>query len=326
LRPASSSNNTNLDVASILSSIRKVEADADWDGISAAVQIKMHYPKVDVRIGNSKEVTSDIHTLVLDQGTKGEGWVVDHHPINAKCKNLLSFCESGEKPTSTLVYNLLPEKNDTDLMLSATAEITDGLYSYGLESGSLKLLSKKDSYYFRDSNRSTQYMVDKEIYAMADIFALISLHIPQAALRVGIEAYESRPKNVEELTALLNKNEAGLVEDYFAFMRNFSEDHFKYYKIDNYDVRIGEARNIGKFSYFALSRMLTKYPGNYILFRGKRVSMRTNDQKLFDTTVKVLDKNVVSYGGRKGWHGIILKEEMSYRKFLGIMEKGIVSK
>jgi hypothetical protein len=315
------------DVSDILSSIKTVVVDADWDGISSAIQIKMHYPHVEIKITNTKKVPSDINTLVIDQGTDGEGWLIDHHPLNGNAKNLLNFCESGELPASTLTYNILPEKNNIDLLLSATAEITDGLYDYGFKHGSLKLLMENQPVYFKNSRLRSQFLMDKEIFIMADIFASLALHMPDSTLRIGLEAYQAQPQSSEELKALLNGNELKLVDDYFAFMENFPENLFQRYLVNGYSIQVANAESIGKFSLFAMERTRAKYPGNYLLLNGSRISMRTNDAMLFNTVRTMLDERVLSYGGRKEWHGIRLKEKLDYQEFVSIIEKtqGVVN-
>lgn len=313
--------NARLDHGVILSQIKKVEADQDWDGISAAVQIKTHFPEVEIHISDNKLVDSDSETLVLDKGTFGEGWVIDHHPVNMKSKNILHFCPSGDASTGRLTYEILPKKSDNDLFISATAEIADGLYEHGLLHGSLKALQEKEPNYFKKSKKINQFMVEKEIYLMADIFCILSTNMPESALRLGLDSYKSRPSNAEELVGLLTPKALKLVGEYMTFMENFPEDLFEHRKIKFYDVNVADARNIGKFSHVALARTRITYPGNYLLFRGDRISVRTNDSLLFDTLVKVMGSHVLSYGGRKEWHGIRLKNKMDYSYFLDLMDK-----
>lgn len=321
MKPVPRFSNAKVNTGRILSTINTVEADLDWDGISSAIQIKKHYPKVRIRISDRKSVPSNEQTLVLDKGTYGNGWVIDHHPINMKSKNLLNFCPSGDTPTGRLTYEALPNKNETDLFLSATAEISDGLYEYGMLHGSIKELLKKKPFYFKRSEKVNQFMVTKEIYLMSDIFCVVANDSPKSALDLGLKLYSEKPRNAKELIKLLNSKESKVVNEYLLFMENFPDDLFEHHKIRSHDVSVADARRIGKFSHIALQRTRTKYPGNYVLFRGDRISLRTNDTLLFDVLIEVLGKNVLSYGGRKDWHGIRLKKAMPYTKFLKIIDK-----
>lgn len=321
MKPVPRLSNASPDYIAVLSKIKKVEADNDWDGISSAIQIKHHFPEIYVRISGEKSVPSDEETLVLDMGTNGMGWVIDHHPINSKSKNLLNFCPSGDVSTGRLTYEVLPEKTAADLFISATSEISDGLYEYGLLHGSLKELSQKEPYYFKKSEKTDQFMIKKEIFVMSDIFSTLAMNMPDSVFKLGAKLYENTPKNTEELKALLSPKEAALVEEYLSFMDAFPENLFKPHKLKSYEISVADARDIGKFSNIALARTRMKYPGNYLLFRGNHISLRTPDLTLFETMISVLGDNVRMSGGRKEWHGITLKEEMSYSHFLAILDK-----
>ncbi|MGI0100882.1 MAG: hypothetical protein ACREBH_04170 [Candidatus Micrarchaeaceae archaeon] len=302
--------------ASVLSSIKKVEADADWDGISAAVQVKRNFPEVDIKISDQKDVPSDISTLVLDKGTYGDGWVVDHHPSSVNCRNIFRFCPNGEVPTSTLIYNTLQKRDEQGLMLSASAEISDGLYEYGSAHGSLKALYGAYPNYFKRSRSHSQCMVDKEIYVMADIFSVLSFNMPQSAFRIGLDVYDSKPKDSAGLVSLLQNDEKKLISEYFSFMDG-NIDMFRQHRLLGREVLVGDGTKTSRFAYAALGKALVNRPGNYMLFMGDKMSVRTDDSGLFDLILERLNGKVSASGGRMGWYGLKFSERMSYGELMG---------
>ncbi len=303
----------------ILRTIRRIEADDDWDGISAAVQIMRHFgiPLENVSISSKKVVPSDEQTVVLDKRTSGDGWVVDHHTTQTPLKNVLSFCEDGLTPTSTLVYQLLPEKNQTDLFLSATAEITEGLDEHGWQHGSLRELCRRYPDYLQSSLLKSQFVRREKIYPIADVVALVAMEEPYEALKLGPQLSPRHVASVDDLKVMLNERQQKRVEKYFEFMEDFSTDRFASINVDGYTTRVADAATL-EFPLPALARMEREFPENYLLYRGanKGVSVRTYDRQFVETVVRKLGSHVKSYGGRVNWWGIGLHGDIGYDKFL----------
>ncbi|HLE07450.1 MAG TPA: hypothetical protein VI933_02390 [archaeon] len=303
----------------ILNMIKKIEADDDWDGISAAVQMMRHLeiPPERVSISPKKVVPSDAQTVVLDKRTSGDGWVVDHHTTDSPLKNILAFCENGLTPTSTLVYRLLPEKDETDLFLSATAEITEGLDEHGWKHGSLGELCRKYPKYLQPSPLKSQFVRKEKIYPIADVVALVAMEEPYEALKLGPKLSPRHVADAGDLKAMFNVKLQKRVDEYFEFMENFPTDRFFPMDFDGYAARIGNASDF-RFPLPALARMEREFPGNYLLYKGanKGLSVRTYDRQFVETVVRRLGTNVKSYGGRVSWWGISLHNDIGYNKFL----------
>ncbi|MGD0729383.1 MAG: hypothetical protein ABR981_04880 [Candidatus Micrarchaeaceae archaeon] len=307
---------TNGDVLKILRSIKTVEADNDWDGISSAAQIKHYFPDVTVRISGDKIVPSDQSTLVLDKWTNGEGWIVDHHTTSPyTTKNVLLFAESGEIPTSRLVYLLLEKSSNQDLFISSTAEITDDLYRTGLEEGSLSELKARMPNYFEKSKLANQFLKSEEIYTIADMLAIISQELPDYALRLGLSFYERIPNNSEELKEMLNPENRKFIDNYENFMANVDSIKFEELELMGKRVNVLDRREIGKFYLPVLEVVRRKRKGNYILFRGNAVSVRTRDKQLLEAVLDNLKSVSSGYGGRADAYGIKLKSPMNYEQF-----------
>lgn len=300
----------------ILQSIKKVETDDDWDGLSAAIQFKHHHPKVKVNISEKKTVDSDKRTLVLDKWTEGNGWLVDHHvSSDYKNANVLMFSESGEVPTSRLVYLLLDRKNRVDLFLSATAEITDMLNRSGRKRGSLSELEKVAPGYFVKSKMTNQFLKEEEIFTIADILAIVTREDPKYAFTLGLRFYKRLPKNSLELVKMVDPKTKKLIAEYQDFIKDFDMGLFEEVKILKRKVRIIDRRGIGKFYIPVLEIARRKKVGNYILFRGKEISIRTNDKKLAKCIFDRLKGISYDQGGRAGAYGAKFKKSIDYNQF-----------
>ena len=305
-----------LDVEKILTSIKLVESDDDWDGISSAAQVKFHFLTVKVTLSPNKIVESDSTTLVLDKRTNGKGWVIDHHTTSPHDKaRLLCFSTSGEVPTSRLTYLTLNKRLDADLFLSATAEITDELYRKGLDSGSLGELRIRAPYYFQQSPVSNQYLKDGEIYSMADVLDIISAYNSAYAFELALSFYKSLPKSFEELIGMLDADKKEHIEAYRKFINEFDFSYFETIDFAGREILMMDSGKIGKFYVPILSIARRKKPGNYILFKGKKASLRTNDLQLVDLVLKKLESIIINSGGRAGSYGILLKDGITYEKF-----------
>jgi hypothetical protein len=307
---------SNQKVQKLLRRIEKVETDDDWDGVSSAVQIKFHFPGVKVNISAEKTVESSPGTLVLDKWTSGSGLIVDHHPTNHyEVANVLSFSKSGEIPTSRLVYMLLNKRLDADLFLSATAEVADGLYRTAMKNGSLSELHVRAPHYFLQSKIANQFLKEEEIYAMTDMMTIITKENPEYALRIGLNFYKSLPKTAEELRDSLDSEHKRLIDKYKKFVRDFDFKDFDRLEILGRKVRVIDRRGAGRFYVPLLEIARRKEYGNYILFKGKHISIRTNDSILLKAIFDRLDGVVIDRGGRAGAYGAKLRENMDYGHF-----------
>ena len=305
-------------ITQVLSGIKHIEADDDWDGISSALQVKRHYPSVEINISGSKCPDSTADTLVLDKQTHGDGWVVDHHPASTLPQNVLSFSMDGKICTSSQVYLLLPAKDDTDMFMAAIAEITEGLDSYGLRNGVLRDFLDKYPEYASKSKMGNQYLKPFEIYDMADIIALISNRDQAYALALGERLSPDKVKSADGLIAMLSPEFRNMVKRYFGFIAQPTDRFFKPFRIDDHEVMIADSNSM-EFPMQALSKALLEHPANYVLLKGDRVSIRTQNQKLVDDIVKKLGDHVESHGGRVGWYGMILTGNLDYREFLNLL-------
>jgi hypothetical protein len=305
----------------LLKKINNVIADADWDGISAAAQFKFHYPKIKVTLSTSKCANSDNKTIVLDQWTKSNGFIIDHHttsPYKDASSNVLLFSKSGEIPTSRLVYLFLGKRDVTGLFLSATAEITDCLHRIGMKNGSLRRLKSVAPYYFIKSNSTNQFLNMSEIYEIGDILAVISKERPNYALKLALRLYENIPRDSSELIAMLNKDAKKLVKNYKSFIRNLNP------KVENVNIggrkiKILDKNDLGRFYMPALEITRRKIIGNYILFKGDGISIRTKDLALVKLIIEKLSGISSGYGGRAGAYAIRFKGKISYGKFKKII-------
>lgn len=313
---------TGKKTTQILRSIRRVEADNDWDGVSAAVQVKYHYPKVEVNLSSDKIVASDQHTLVLDKATQGNGWVVDHHTTNPyKDENVLLFSTSGEIPTSRLTYIALGRRDDTGLFVSATAEITDTLHRSGASIGSIKELSRIAPYYFVDSKVKNQFLKNEEIYSMADILSIITDKRPNYAFRLGLRFYRNLPRNLDQLMDMLDAPNRMLVNRYREFVNNFSAKNVDEVSISGKPVKVIDRRGIGEFYVPAFEMMRRMDHGNYVIFKGNAASIRTSDKELAGKIIKRFESVTYGYGGRAGSFGIRFNTVMRYDRFKSMLER-----
>lgn len=303
-------------VQEILKTIRRVKTDDDWDGISAGAQVKFHFPKVEVTITGKKFVSSNPTTLVLDKGTNDDGWIIDHHTSNPYTnRNVLGFSTSGEAPTSRVTYVVLDKRLDADLFLSATAEVTDDLYRTGMDKGSLNELATRMPHYFNKSKLKNQFLKEGIVYSMADILAIVSRDDPEHAFRLGLRFYERLPKDSDELTDMLDSHNRRLVERYKKFMREFKLSSFEEVEVHGRKVMMMDRRGIGEFYVPVLTIARRAKPGNYILFKGKEVSIRTNDSALLNFMTDRLKDVSYDHGGRAGSYGAKFKESMTYGQF-----------
>jgi len=300
----------------ILKSIKTVETDDDWDGISAAVQFKHYYPKANVIISGKKTIKSNNSTLVLDKGTKGKGWMVDHHVTNDyKGKNVLLVSRTGEVPTSRLICLLINRKEKVDLFISATAEITDMLHRNATERGSINELAKIAPGYFIRSKLGNQFLKDEEIYTIADILAIVTKEDPEYVFKLGLKFYKKLPKNSTELVKMLDQKNRKVIASYQKFIKDFETGHFDEIKILKTKVRVVDRRGLGKFYRSVMEIARRKHIGNYILFGGKEISIRTKDKKLVKYIFGRMKSISYDQGGRAGAYGMKFKKNIDYNQF-----------
>jgi len=311
-------------VHEILGKIRRVETDNDWDGVSAAAQLKTHFPKMEVRISGEKSVPSDERTLVLDKATSGTGWLIDHHPdsLEGTKAKVMYFSEDGEVPTSRLVYIAIGKGRLADMFLSATAEISDGLNWTGSKSGSLRLLQEKMPEYSKTSGSSNQFLTDQEIYTMTDALVLISKKNPKYALELGMGFYGALPRSMGELSNILDSSSTELIGRYREFISGFSFTDFDNATLFGSKVTLIDGMKIGEFQNSALAMTKRRRIGNYVMFRGSSVSIRTDDNELFESIAAKLSDVSKGHGGRAGWYGITLKHKMAFEQFRELIREG----
>lgn len=309
-----------LDAEKILTSIKLVESDDDWDGVSSAAQVKFHFPSVEVNISPEKLVKSDSTTLVLDKRTDGQGWIIDHHTTSPHDKTrLLCFSTSGEIPTSRLTYLTLNKRLDADLFLSATAEVTDELYRKGLDSGSLAELRIRAPYYFQPSTITNQYLKDGEIYSIADMLDILSANDWKYAFQLALGFYQKLPKSSDELIGMLEPEKKEYIDGYRKFIDQFDFSYFETVDLSGKEILMMDSGKIGKFYVPILSIARRKKPGNYILFKGKKASLRTNDLELVEQVLKKLQSIIIDSGGRAGSYGMLLKDGITYEQFKNLL-------
>ncbi|MCW1296438.1 MAG: hypothetical protein OH319_02030 [Candidatus Parvarchaeota archaeon] len=297
----------------VMSEIKKIDTDDDWDGIGSAAQIVRHFNGIEVSINHEKGVPSDSHTLILDKDTVGDGWVIDHHPTN-KSRNILILCKEGNKPTATLVYEALPKKDKTDLFIAATAEITDSLHNICLEK-----IKKENKDLFKASNYKNQYMREEEIFSIASVLAFLSKRYPYKTLEISKNLNPNKIDSVDSLINLLNNQEKSDVKRFLSYMENFNP-RFDLISIGNYEVKVADEKWF-EFPMSSLERMLTENPGNYVFLKGDRVSIRSNDINFINEVLRRFQPIIESYGGRVNQFGIKLKKTLNYDSFLKILNK-----
>lgn len=301
--------------------VKQANGDSDWDGVSSLVQIKKYFPNINVKISTDKQVHCDETTLVLDKAATGTGWLIDHHPgsryVNGATENILYFSMFGEVPTSRLVFLMIDKHRNPDILISATAEITDDLYRMGLSRGSLYLLQKRKPGYFGPARFQNQYTKGEDIYTMADILATVAQKDPNHAFDVGLKFYGNLPKNSDELAAMLNSKNARLIDKYRNFLENLDIGNLVrgLDKIDlmGRDVMLMDGLSTGEFDMAALSIARNHRPGPYLMYRGAKVSLRADDE-FAESVMRMFQKISESAGGRAGSYGITLKEKLTYKE------------
>lgn len=305
----------------VLSKIKKIETDNDWDGIAAALIAQLEIREregrtVPINVSDAKIIPSDASTLVLDKTTDGDGYVVDHHPGKMAPKQYLAFCSDGTVPASSLMYRMLPKegRSPAKLLLAATGEIMDGLYERGAKDGAVKEAFERMQWLALPSKHKTQFLKTEELYSIADVLGLLTTLDSNRALEVGAKLSLKRIETVEDVISLCDKEQKAFVEKYFGVMENFPYEKFREAKIGKFGVSIAQDNEL-EFPLPSLARMLTEKPGNYVLFKSKGLSIRTQDSELVGLIVNRLGDNVASYGGRVGWYGVQFKDSMKYEQF-----------
>lgn len=291
-------------------------ADNDWDGIAGTAIWKRHSDRP-VVVARTKLVHSQAGDLVIDVGTDGDGFVVDHHCRLIPPKNPLRFAENGIPCSGRLVYELMVEDgvaDETDLILSATAEVVEGLFRRG--EGSFGELSARDLAVFRKTVEvANQHSPAPSsfLFALADVLGLVSEIRPEEALRIAIEVIPTL-QSWDQFIGSLDPESRAATDRYFRYMSAFC-------------LPSGKARNVGGTRFMELNistsemvfapQILTRVHRlligeNLLAFRGQCVSLRTRSREAVEWLFRRLGDLADGWGGRCDRWGIHLVRQLTF--------------
>jgi hypothetical protein len=337
-------------------------ADDDWDGASSSAQIVHNYRHIPFTfLSTARRIYADQNTIVLDKKINrlSTGVLIDHHFENTddalETNPLLSYLSFAlnNRPTSRLVFRELDERPVYDrfvgLLLSSIAEITDGFYRLGEEDGSLSELKSGGKIgnlrYFMPARiisggllRDIPTFSEKEIYSMADILNLVARRDPAYALRLGVGFYERLPIDAQDLLETINSHDStktfNEANSFVKCMAEFRMKSFEHFGFGRARVRILDNETVGGFGRYVIEKVRRAVPGNYVLFRGTEVSIRTKYSDV-DSGMVIAIRNVLNENdliqnergrrqGASGAYRFTLNERITYERFKGLLRGSLI--
>lgn len=299
-----------------------IYADTDLDGVMPAAMLHARYPEKPITFTMGPSVPTVPGDLVLDLETSGDGWVIDHHPRRTPPKNPLRYERDGAPCTARLTYELLPRPGERDLLLSAFAEITEGLTHQEKGRRSIRELRGRAPHLFRRYNRRTQYHRRELIYGMADVVSVVCVKDPAEVLRVASTL--DLAMTLDSLITEFRPQYQRLARRFLSFLDDFAPPHIPRMPKVNLE---GEkfyvtppSETYGDFSIFALSLIQMSHGFSHrtiaMLREGRMISIRSPREESRNILARKLGDLVESHGGRDGRHRLQLRHTITQDEFL----------